>query len=259
MNVTADSGIFEERAEAGLGRAVALALAVHLVLGLALFFGVRWQNRPPLSVSVELWSPPPPPVVERVEPPKPAPRVEPPPAPKPEPVIEKPEIELKAPPKPKPEAKPRPRPEPPKLEKAKPEPPKPRVDPMKQRMQEELMREQTALKLDRERAQLQDQLKRDASSARDGKAVAEWVDKVRAKIRGNIVLPPDLKGNPEAVFDVVQLPTGEVLSVRLRRTSGVPALDAAIERAILKSSPLPKPDRPELFQRSFELKYRPQD
>lgn len=259
MNVTADSGIFEERAEAGLGRAVALALAVHLVLGLALFFGVRWQNRPPLSVSVELWSPPPPPVVERVEPPKPAPRVEPPPAPKPEPVIEKPEIELKAPPKPKPEAKPRPRPEPPKLEKAKPEPPKPRVDPMKQRMQEELMREQTALKLDRERAQLQDQLKRDASAARDGKDIAAWMDKVAAKVRSKMVELPGIKGNPQAIFEIVQLPTGDVLEVKLRKSSGFAALDQAIERAIRNSSPLPMPDRPELRQRTFDLKYRPYD
>lgn len=74
-----------------------------------------------------------------------------------------------------------------------------------------------------------------------------------------MVLPPELKGNPEAVFDVVQLPTGEVLSVKLRKSSGVGALDDAIERAILKSSPLPKPDRPELFTRNFELRYRPLD
>ena len=31
----------------------------------------------------------------------------------------------------------------------------------------------------------------------------------------------------------------------------------AIERAILKSSPLPKPDDPSLFRRDLEIKYRP--
>ena len=81
--------------------------------------------------------------------------------------------------------------------------------------------------------------------------------KVAAKIRGNVVLPPDIKGNPEAVFDVVQLPTGEVLQVRLRKSSGHKALDDAIERAILKASPLPKPDKAETPPRTFELKYRP--
>lgn len=258
MNATADAGLFEERYEPGLARSIALALAVHVFLGIVLFFGVRWQSRPPETVSVELWTPPPPPVVERVEPPKPSPRVEPVPAPKPEPVIEKPDIAIKDPPKPKPEAKPKP--EPPKVEaKPKPEPAKPRDDPVRRRMQEELAREQTALKLDQERAHIRDQLQRDASAARDTRGIAEWVDKVKAKIRGNIVLPPELKGNPEAVFDVVQLPTGEVLSVKLRRSSGTPALDAAIERAILKSSPLPRPDRMEIFQRAFELRYRPQE
>ena len=51
--------------------------------------------------------------------------------------------------------------------------------------------------------------------------------------------------------------TGEVLEVKLRRSSGIGSLDAAIERAILKSSPLPKPDDPALFQRTLEIKYKP--
>ncbi len=82
---------------------------------------------------------------------------------------------------------------------------------------------------------------------------------MRAKIRGNVLLPPDLKGNPEAIFDVVQLPTGEVLSAKLRKSSGHRGYDEAVERAILKSSPLPRPDRPDLFVRNLELKFRPLD
>ena len=77
------------------------------------------------------------------------------------------------------------------------------------------------------------------------------------KIKGNIVLPPDIKGNPEAIFDVVQLPSGEILSVKLKKSSGHAAYDNAIERAILKSSPLPKPEQGDLFSRSLELKFRP--
>ena len=33
----------------------------------------------------------------------------------------------------------------------------------------------------------------------------------------------------------------------------------AMERAILKSSPLPRPDRADLFQRELRLRFRPQD
>ena len=78
-------------------------------------------------------------------------------------------------------------------------------------------------------------------------------------VRGNIVLPPDLAGNPEAVFLVAQLPTGEVLSTKLARSSGHKGYDDAVERAILKSSPLPRPERPEIFSRELKLTFRPKD
>ena len=114
--------------------------------------------------------------------------------------------------------------------------------------------------MDRERQNMREQLARDSAAA-NSKSMADWANKVRARIRGNVTLPSNIefKGNPEAVFDVVQLPTGEVLSAKLRKSSGNAALDNAIERAILKSSPLPRPDRAESAPRAFELKYRPLD
>lgn len=87
--------------------------------------------------------------------------------------------------------------------------------------------------------------------------MADYAAKIRGKVRGNIVLPPNIQGNPEAIFEVSQLPSGEVLDIKLRRSSGNAGLDAAIERAIRKSSPLPKPDDPSLFQRTLEIKYKP--
>jgi colicin import membrane protein len=61
------------------------------------------------------------------------------------------------------------------------------------------------------------------------------------------------------VFLVDQLPDGQVISVRLKTSSGDAALDQAIERAIHKSSPLPMPDNPAAFSRSLERKFRPLD
>ncbi|VXB15029.1 cell envelope integrity protein TolA [Massilia sp. 9I] len=49
-----------------------------------------------------------------------------------------------------------------------------------------------------------------------------------------------MAGNPRAVFKVEQLPTGEVMSVRLVKSSGVPEFDRAVENGIRKASPLPK-------------------
>lgn len=237
------AAVFEERSDPGQAASLVLALAVHLALFAVLVLGVRWQNRPPDVVNVELWEAPgPAPVVEA---PKPAPKVEPAPVAKPEPVIEKPDIAVKKEPV---KAKPV----------AKPEPRKPRVEEAQKRMREELAREQASFAIEREREQIREQLARDAAAARS-KGLAEYEAKIRAKVRGNIVLPPDLAGNPEAVFLVAQLPTGEVLSTKLARSSGHKGYDDAVERAILKSSPLPRPDRPELFSRELKLTFRPKD
>lgn len=254
------AAVFDDRREPGALLSAFLAALVHVALLVVLVFGVRWQNPPPEPVTVELWDAP-----QAAPAPAPAPKAEPsppPPAPKPEPRVEKPDIEVKAPP-PKPEPpKATPKPEPPKPA-PKPEPAKTAQKPpadadMQRRLREELAREQQQLALERERAAIRESLARDAAAER-ARALATWVDRIRAKIRGNILLPPDLKGNPEAIFDVVQLPTGEVLSVKLRKSSGHAGYDQAVERAILKSSPLPKPDRPELFQRELELRFRPLD
>ena len=91
------------------------------------------------------------------------------------------------------------------------------------------------------------------------RAQAEWIDRIRSKIRANINLPPSIPGNPEAIFTVVQLPTGEVIDVKLTKSSGVAAYDDAVQRAILKSSPLPRPSQAELFQRTLDLRFRPYD
>ena len=98
-----------------------------------------------------------------------------------------------------------------------------------------------------------------AAGAARNKSQLDWIDKIRSRIRGNINLPADIPGNPEAVFDVVQLPTGEIIDVKLCKSSGVRAYDEAVQRAILKSSPLPKPVPADLFQRNLELRFRPLD
>jgi colicin import membrane protein len=262
------AAVFEERVDPGQFASALLSAGVHLVLLAILIFGVRWQSRPPESIAVELWEAPPAPVVEA---PKPLPKVEPPqppvvkPEPKPEPArpeprIEKPEIKLKEPVKMKPAPKPVPQPvlKPVPKPVVKAEPFKPKVDDTQRRIREELAREQASLAIDRERQQIRDQLARDAVTSRS-RSTAEYEAKIRNKVRGNIVLPPDIQGNPEALFLVIQLPTGEVLDIKLMRSSGHRGYDAAVERAILKSSPLPKPDRPELFSRELRLTFRPRD
>jgi len=263
--VTAAASLsFEERADPGRALSALLAAGMHVLLLVVLVFGVSWQNRPPEAVQVELWNPPP--EAPPVEQPKPAPKVEPPPpvvkpeAAKPEPVVPKPEIvEKKAPtvkpapkPLPKPVAKVEPKPVPPPVRT------RPRDEEAQRQIREQLLREQNSLAVDRERQQIKDQLAREANAARL-RGLADYEAKIRNKVRGNVVLPPDLQGNPEVVLLVAQLPTGEVLSVKLVKSSGHRGYDDAVERALLKSSPLPKPDRADLFSRELRLTFRPRD
>ena len=84
------------------------------------------------------------------------------------------------------------------------------------------------------------------------------MNRIQSKIKGNVILPPEITGNPEAVFDIVQLPTGEIIAAELRKSSGSRVYDEAVSRAIIKSSPLPKPDSPDQFQRALTLRFRPQ-
>lgn len=276
-----------------------LAALVHLLLLGALFLGVQWKSEAPTAVSVEVWraapAPQPRPVVKpdpTPEPP-PQPKIEPKPLPKaePAPVIkpdiaikeEKPKKEEPKPPEPKKEEPKKPEPkkeepkppepkkeEPKKEEPKKPEPKKeePKPEPidfskelasdLKKVDQQNVLRDQQA-RAASEADQLS-QLLADQASAGQARALADYAARLRGAIRKNIVLPPGIQGNPEAVFRVTQLPTGDVLPpVKLIKSSGNKSLDEAVERAILKSSPLPKPAQPELFERVLELKYSPQE
>jgi colicin import membrane protein len=237
------------------GPAAMLALAVHVLLVAALVVGVHWQSRAPDVVNVELWRAPPepappPPKVEPPAPPPPAP-------PKAEPRIEKPDIAVKEKPKPKPKPPP-PKPEPKPVAKAKPAPPKPDESLAQQLLAQALAREDQQRAAERERQAIKDQLQREQLAAHN-RAMATWVDKIRNQIRGNSVLPPDIRGNPQAEVLVSLLPTGDVLEAKLLISSGHQAYDDAVLRAILKSSPLPKPDTQDLFERNLQLKFRPKD
>ena len=246
--MSTDSPILPPANKAGKRISIALAIAVHLLLAGFLFYGVRWQTRATDVVEVEL--------VRAVAEPAPAPPVAVPPAPTPEP--------------PAPVAKPEPKPAPPPpkpdiaikdKEKPKP-PPKPEPKPQVDHFQEQLKRETEQLTQRKQAdnaAQEFTQMKAAQAAATRNKAIADYLARIRGKIRGNIVVPPEIKGNPEAVFDVTQLPSGEIVTVRLKRSSGHAALDTAIERAILKSNPLPKPEPADLFSRSLELRFRPLD
>lgn len=228
-----------------------LAVVVHSVFFALLYFGFNW-NRPafvPPTMSVELWSSLPEQVV--APPPKPE-EVAPPPPPPPvkvvqpdivmpdkkaviKPVESKPEI--KKPEVEKPVAKPVAAVQP------KPVAVKPAEDAEARRIADE-----NAAKALAERTRQEEQ------AAAIGKVVDEYTAKITAKIRRNVVMPPNVPDNVRAEFLVTLLPGGAVLKADLRKSSGNVAYDMAVERAILKSDPLPLPPDLQLFNRFRELR-----
>jgi len=247
---------FWRRQEHGMGPSFALSALMHILLIAILVLGVRWQVSAPHTVMVDLVDapPPPPPPAPVVEPPKPVPV----PQPKPVPRVEKPQIAVpdKPKPKPKPETK----------------PPPPKEDPeFQKRLQEQMAEEQKNLEIQRQERELRELLAKQqarqqadaarAAAAARAKAMNEYIGRIQAVIRGNIPLTAieGIPGNPTALVDVVQLPTGEVLSVTIRKSSGYPRYDEAIERAIRKASPLPLPPSRDMFERELKLTFRPLD
>jgi colicin import membrane protein len=219
-----------------------LALAVHIAFFALLYFGFSWQTKMPEIMSVELWQSlpdvaPAPPVeakVEEVIPPTPKPEVI-----KPDIVIpdKKPVKKVEVKPEIKPEIKP------PEKTKVKPEAKKPSETKkaMVQPAQPSAAEQQAA----RDQA---------AQEAATGRVVDEYISKIRSKIRSNIVMPPDVANDARAEFLVTLLPGGRVMNARLAKSSGNAAYDNAVERAILKSDPLPLPADTGLFNRFRELK-----
>ncbi len=245
--------------------AFVLAAVMHGVLFAFLWVGIRWNNDP-VGVDAEIWD-----MTTQMAAPK-APEPEPQPEPEPEPPARTPE-----PPPPPPEVVKPAQPDPEialqkKKEKEKQEAVDRKLAELKKKLDDEKKRladldKQDKLdKLEKEKAKRQAELKEKEKLAKTraaemqrimGSAAAGstgtaarstapnldkgYVSKLRTKIMGRIDYP-GAKQDIEARFMVSQLPSGEVMSVKKTKSSGVAAYDTAVENAIYKASPLPKRD-----------------
>ncbi|MBI3054945.1 MAG: cell envelope integrity protein TolA [Betaproteobacteria bacterium] len=251
----------------------AFAFGMHLVFLALLVFGVTWPKRiEPQANIVDLWANLPSPAPPKVEPPRPRPELKPevkPPEPPPVKPVAKPEI-------PKPDIAMKEKAMKEKVEKEKAEKEKAEKDRrvLEEKQKEAKKREaeaKAAQKLQREKEAEAQRLAREQEDAQrriaEQQASAqarlrnEYIERIRSRIKRFVVMPPNMQGNPEAEFDVVLLPGGEVLSVKLKRASGNAAYDSAVERAIHKAAPLPLPPDPALFRdfRELNLKFRSQE
>jgi len=268
--------------EPGKIRSLLLALAVHGAFFALIVFGVSWQSRPTPPLQAELYKELPP---GKPAAPKPDPAPEPP---KPEPP--KPEPPKPEPPKPEPA-----KPVPPKVEpKPEPPKPDPAIAEKKERERKEKERKEKAERDKQEKLEKQrreeaekkraadeaekkrkaeedkarqakaraeaqakaaaEQAAREAASARESEINA-WRGRIRDKIRGRANVPDTVTGRPVVAVRITLLPGGEVLDIRVEKSSGNRIFDEAIVRAIRSASPLPVPPASsELFPQFRDLR-----
>lgn len=258
------------------GRAIALAVAAHVVLIVGLMFSVNWGSEEPATVAAELWSAtpqaaapraiePPPPEMQKVEPvEKPRPKA-------PEPVVAA---------KPPPPALPDPQIA---IEKAKKEDAKrvaaeqeeskklkrEKAERTKQELAQKKLEKDKADKLaaDQAKAELAKNEKAEAArlaAARDAQikrtqgmlgATGSSTDtgtalrssgpseayggRIAARIKPNIVFTEPIDGNPRAEVELRLAPDGSIAGKRLVKSSGVKSWDEAVLRAIERTETFP--------------------
>jgi colicin import membrane protein len=218
-----------------------LALLVHSLFFALLYFGLSWNRQAflPPTISVELWSSLPEEVVALPVNPKIQEAIQPP-----QEKVVKPDIVI--PEKKKVVAKPEKKPVPKPVEVVKPKPKTDIPKPVEQKPDTRISDQQAA-------SARAEKIKQEEQAAATGRIVDEFKAKIMAKIRRNVVNPPSLINNARAEFMVTLLPGGAVLKAELKKSSGNEAYDKAVERAILKSDPLPLPPDVQLFNRFREL------
>ena len=218
-----------------------LAVCVH-----ALVFVLLWFNWAPTVKSLEIVQP----RIIKAELVMMQPR--PKPAPKPEPAA--------AAPAPKVEPKPEPKPTP--VPKVEPKP-QPKVDDSAKRAAEEKQRKAELDKLNA--SALDDALAREAQALQNDKneqAAMSYAQGIYKQIVQNWSRPPSARTGMEAQLLVELVPTGDVVSVTLVKSSGSDAFDRSAEQAVRKVGKFDVPKESDLFERyfrKFPVLFKPED
>lgn len=268
----------------GLGRAWVLALAAHALLLAALTWGISWRHEPTqVAAEAELWSAQPQqaaPPLEQPPPPPPAPPAmaaptPPPPAPRDADIALAREKKREQQEKQKQEAE--------KAEARKKQlAEKKREEEQKKREQQEQAakakarekaeaRAREEAEAQRAEAARQENLRRaqglaGATGAANATGTAtrsagpsdSYAGRILARVRPNIVFIQDIPGNPKADVEVRLAPDGTIIGRRIIKSSGVPAWDDAVLRALDRTGTLPR-DTDGRVHSPFTMGFSPRD
>lgn len=201
---------------------------------------------------------PPPPVPEKIDVPEPV---------KEPPKIALPKVKPEEKPKEKPVEKPREKPAQ-KVPETKPASPKSVLsrqalkttlapDDEVQNLRKEMQQEE----MDRMRREM-DNAARAMKSSANAALVSRYSGLISQRVASKWNRPLSARAGMTALLRINILPGGEVGNVVVVGSSGDPAFDASAIEAVRRSSPLPVPDDPAVFNqnfRNFTLKFKPED
>ena len=77
------------------------------------------------------------------------------------------------------------------------------------------------------------------------------------RIEQNWIRPASAQPGLECEVQVIQIPSGDIVDVRVGRCNGDDAVIRSIEAAVLNASPLPRPPIPSLFERTLNVVFAP--
>lgn len=110
------------------------------------------------------------------------------------------------------------------------------------------------------RAELQREIavEQGALNARRSSLMQQWAAVVRQKVQSNWNKPANTPTDLVCKVQVQQVPGGTVVNASIVSCNGDEAIQQSVITAVLRSSPLPPPPEPSLFQREFILNFTPQ-
>lgn len=296
MQVTAERFDLSPPLQGRWSTPLGLALVAHALLIAALTWGVGWQTDAPQAVfEAELWSQLPQQAAPRAVPPPPAPTPPKPaaPAPKPEPVVKPapPPPKASGPSdadiataqaKKKAEADEKARAEQAQKDKLAKEQEAKKAEAKKKAAAEKAAADkQRKLEAEQQAKEAADeknreQLRKEQMARMMGQAGATgapqstgtaqrssgpspgYAGRIAARIKANVVFTEPITGNPRAEVEVRTLPDGSIASRRIVKSSGSPAWDEAVLRAIDRTATLPR-DTDGSIPDPMVIGLRPQD
>ncbi len=128
--------------------------------------------------------------------------------------------------------------------------------------QERVAREAAAA---RQRAEMEAELQRSMAAEEDRRRAEEaglldqYVRLIEDRIQRNWIRPATAGAGLKCEVNVTQIPSGDVIDVRVSTCNGDAAVVRSIEAAVLRASPLPQPPVPSLFSRNLIVNFQPDE